>query len=55
MWLEFKSLPLVISLLALLVMTMLVPAMYGLLFGEVYQGRTFLYAVLLGSFSLTFI
>ena len=55
MWLEFKSLPLVISLLALLVMTMLIPAVYGLLSGEVYQGRTFLYAVILGLFSLTFI
>ena len=55
MWLEFKSLPLVISLLAVLVMTMLIPAMYGLLFGEVNQGRTFLYAVILGLFSLTFI
>ena len=55
MWLEFKSLPLVISLLAFLVMTMLIPATYGLIFGEVHQGRTFLYAVILGLFSLTFI
>ena len=29
--------------------------MYGLLFGEIYQGRTFLYALVLGLFSLTFI
>ena len=55
MWLEFKRLPLVISLLGLLVLSMLVPAAHGLIFGEAYQGRTFLYAVLLELFVLTFI
>ena len=55
MWLEFKRLPLVISLLGLLVLSMLIPAVHGLIFGEAYQGRTFLYAVLLELFVLTFI
>ena len=55
MWLEFKRLPLVISLLGLLVLSMLVPAVHGLIFGEAYQGRTFLYAVLLELFVLIFI
>ena len=55
MWLEFKRLPLVISLLGLLVLSMLVPAVHGLTFGEAYQGRTFLYAVLLEVFVLIFI
>ncbi len=55
MWLELKSLPLAISLLGLLVLSMLVPALHGLTFGEAYQGRTFLYAVLLELFVLIFI
>ena len=55
MWLELKRLPLVISLLGLLVLSMLVPAVHGLIFGEAYQGRTFLYAVLLELFVLIFI
>ena len=52
---ELKKLPLTISLSGLLVITMFVPVFYGFLSGEIYQGRTFLYAVLLGFFILTFV
>lgn len=55
MFAEFKKLPLTISLFGLLVLTMFVPVIYGFLSGEIYQGRTFLYAVLLGFFILTFV
>ena len=55
MFAEFKKLPLTISLFGLLILTMFVPVIYGFLSGEIYQGRTFLYAVLLGFFILTFV
>ena len=55
MWKLFKKLPLAISIPAIFILIMLIPALHGFYVGNEHQGRTFLYAVLLGIFSISFI
>ena len=55
MWKLFKKLPLEISIPAIFIFMMLIPALHGFYVGNEHQGRTFLYAVLLGIFSISFI
>ena len=55
MWKFFKKLPLVISIPSIFILMMLIPALHGFYVGNEHHGRTFLYAVLLGIFSISFI
>ena len=55
MWKLFKKLPLEISIPSIFIFMMLIPALHGFYVGNEHQGRTFLYAVLLGMFSISFI
>ena len=55
MWILFKKLPLVISIPTIFILMMMIPALHGFYVGNEHQGRTFLYAVLLGLFALGFI
>ena len=54
MWARFQKLPLAISLSALTILMMMIPSLHGFYAGNDHQGRTFLYAVLLGLFALGF-
>ncbi len=54
MWASFQKLPLAISLSALTILMMMIPSLHGFYAGNDHQGRTFLYAVLLGLFALGF-
>lgn len=54
MWARFQKLPLAISLSAITILIMMIPSLHGFYAGNDHQGRTFLYAVLLGLFALGF-
>ena len=54
MWTRFQKLPLEISITAVLILMMMIPSLHGFYAGNEHQGRTFLYAVLLGLFTLGF-
>ena len=55
MWVVFKKLPLAISIPVIFIIMMMIPSLHGFHVGNENQGRTFLYAALIGSFSLGFI
>ena len=55
MWRRFQKLPLAISLPSILILMMMIPSLHGFYAGNVHQGRTFFYAVLLGLFALIFL
>ena len=55
MWRNFQKLPLAISLPVILILMMIIPSLHGFYAGNVHQGRTFFYAVLLGLFALIFL
>ncbi len=55
MWRHFQKLPLAISLPGILILMMMIPSLHGFYAGNVHQGRTFFYAVLLGLFALIFL
>lgn len=55
MWTRFEKLPLIISVPSIFILMMMIPALHGFYSGNEHQGRTFLYAVLLGIFLIGFI